>query len=77
MERQKKEAARKELRSAAQGTGDRSDKIRTYNFPQVSEIILASCLYTGTHSITANKYILMKTPPHTFLCINFSSTLLL
>ena len=34
MERQKKDQARQELRSAAQGTGDRSDKIRTYNFPQ-------------------------------------------
>lgn len=35
MERKKKEQARSDLRAAAQGTGDRSDKIRTYNFPQV------------------------------------------
>ena len=33
-ERKKAQAARSELRSLAHGTGDRSDKIRTYNFPQ-------------------------------------------
>ena len=33
-ERKKANAARSELRSLAHGTGDRSDKIRTYNFPQ-------------------------------------------
>ena len=34
LERRKSLAARSELRTAAGGTGDRSDKIRTYNFPQ-------------------------------------------
>lgn len=33
-EREKVLKERQNLRSAAQGTGDRSDKIRTYNFPQ-------------------------------------------
>lgn len=35
MERRKAQASRDEQRQAAGGTGERSDKIRTYNFPQV------------------------------------------
>lgn len=34
LERSRQQAALSEMRSAAGGTGDRSDKIRTYNFPQ-------------------------------------------
>lgn len=38
LERQKMLASRSELRSLANGTGDRTDKIRTYNFPQVLNV---------------------------------------
>ena len=34
LERRKANEARQKLRNASAGTGDRSDKIRTYNFPQ-------------------------------------------
>lgn len=39
LERKKMHQARSELRTAAQGTGDRADKIRTYNFPQVIHML--------------------------------------
>lgn len=34
LERKRIAAARSEVRSLSQGTGERGDKIRTYNFPQ-------------------------------------------
>jgi protein subunit release factor A len=42
-ERQKSVALRSELRSLSNGTGDRTDKIRTYNFPQVRHFLHLLC----------------------------------
>eukprot|EP01034_Spumella_vulgaris_P031417 gene31417-38800_t len=56
LERRKHTAARSELRTAAQGTGDRSDKIRTYNFPQdrVSDHRI-SLTMSGTERVMAGE----------------------
>lgn len=37
MEREKKESARRDARKKQIGTATRSEKIRTYNFPQVNK----------------------------------------
>ena len=47
LERERAAAARSELRSSVAGTGDRSDKVRTYNFPQVS---------AERHALKADRY---------------------
>ena len=47
LERRRLQASRDEQRQAAGGTGERSDKVRTYNFPQVIfslSILITPCL---------------------------------
>ena len=54
LERKKAEQSRSSLRAAAQGTGDRTDKIRTYNYQQVRKVntTTTSTINTATTNAT-------------------------